>query len=86
MADRIQHARTEELDKETDAFVWSVVHYLDSPSDYREYLSCPRRATSPKDSELVLLDDIPRYIRTWLVSLTLFALVVCVILLVVLRS
>ena len=46
MADPIQQARIEELNKETDAFVWSVVRYLDSPSDYREYLPYPRQPAS----------------------------------------
>lgn len=86
MADRIQHARTEELDKETDAFVWNVVRYLDSPSDYHEYLPCSHQPGSAQDGELVMLDDVPGYVRRWLWSITLFAIVVCVILLVVLRT
>ena len=86
MADRMQQERTEELDKETDAFVWSVVRYLDSPSDYREYLPYPRRPSSLEDSDLILLDTIPRYVRAWLWSLTLFAIVICAIVLAVLRS
>lgn len=86
MADRIQQARIEELDKETDVFVWRVVSYLDSPNDYREYLPYPRQPTSIQQEDLVMLDEIPHYIRGWLRSLTLFAIVVCVVLLVVLRT
>jgi len=86
MADRMQQERIEELDKETDAFVWSVVRYLDSPTDYREYLPYPHRPSSLQDSDLVLLDNIPRYVYAWLWSVTLSAIVVCVIVLAVLRS
>lgn len=86
MADRFQHARMEELDKETDEFVWNVVCYLDSPTDYREHLPHSRQPISVPKGELVMLDEVPRYVRTWLWSITLFAIVVCVILLVVLRS
>ena len=86
MADRIQPERIEELDKETDAFVWSVVRYLDSPSGYREFLPYPRQPASIQNDDLVMLDEIPHGIRAWLRSLTMFAIVVSVILLVVLRT
>lgn len=86
MADRIQPARIEELDKETDAFVWSIVRYLDSPSDYREFLPYPSQPASIQKEELVMLDEVPHHIQAWLRSLTLFAIVVCVVLLVVLRA
>ena len=40
-----------------DCYVWSEIHYLDSPTDYREFLPQPvvraRRATS---NEFVMLD------------------------------
>ena len=86
MADRMQQARTEELDKQTNAFVASVIRYLDSATDYREYLSCSRRTTSVEDDKLVLLDDIPRFAQMRLWRITLFMAVVVVILLAFLRS
>jgi len=37
-----------------DCYVWAEIHYLDSPTDYREYLS----ASNPGSAhELVMLDD-----------------------------
>lgn len=29
-----------------DAYVWFAIHYLDSPTDYREYLPASGRASS----------------------------------------
>jgi hypothetical protein len=37
-----------------DCHVWAEIHYLDSPTDYREYLSA-KNLGSPH--ELVMLDD-----------------------------
>jgi hypothetical protein len=39
-----------------DGYVWAEIYYLDSPTDYREWL--PQRASTARvDSELVLLDS-----------------------------
>jgi hypothetical protein len=39
-----------------DSGVWAEIYYLDSPTDYREYL--PQYASIPKlDSELLILDS-----------------------------
>lgn len=41
-----------------DCLVWAEIYYLDSPTDYREYITnhvSPRRATSSE--EFVTLDD-----------------------------
>ena len=38
-----------------DCFVWAEIYYLDSPTDYREYLP---NYHPPVDSQLVMLDDI----------------------------
>jgi hypothetical protein len=45
----------------SDAYVWSEIHYLDSATDYREYLPqhgvhLANSATIP-DNELILLDS-----------------------------
>lgn len=85
MAYRTQPA-SEELDGETNAFVWSVVQYLDSPTDYRECLPGADRLSSLQPSELVLLDDRPQVVRSWLRCIALVATMVCVILLIALRS
>jgi len=37
-----------------DCHVWAEIHYLDSPTDYREYLSPINRGSF---NELVMLDD-----------------------------
>lgn len=86
MADRIQRARIEEPKWQGDTSVWSTIRYLDSPSDYRECLPLPDRATSVPKSVLVLLDDLPRAVRAKLWMITLIAVLVCAVLLSLLRS
>lgn len=40
-----------------DAYIWAQINYLDSPTDYREYL--PTTTARPwANDDLVLLDDI----------------------------
>jgi hypothetical protein len=42
----------------TDCFIWSEIYYLDSPTDYREYLPQPHvRLSAALDDELVTLDS-----------------------------
>ncbi len=89
--------QTENPRWQTDDLVYAAVRYLDSPTDYREYL--PRRAQSkigknqerPKKSavpknDFVLLDDIPVYRLNWLWSLSLIALLLCIALIGLLQS
>jgi hypothetical protein len=38
MADRIRKNPTREAERQTTASVWNAIHYLDSSTDYREYL------------------------------------------------
>jgi len=39
-----------------DSYIWAEIHYLDSPTDYRECL--PQHATTARvDSELIFLDS-----------------------------
>ncbi len=41
-----------------DCRIWAEISYLDSPTDYREFLPCPQsNQRSKKKSDLVLLDD-----------------------------
>ena len=39
-----------------DCYVWTEIQYLDSPSDYREYLPQYRRS-NPDNDPLVMLDS-----------------------------
>jgi len=85
MADRIQPAQMRDPERQTDATMWSAIRYLDSPTDYREYLPHAGRSFTPQENEFVTLDDIPGYIRTRLRNFTVIAILVCVILLLLLR-
>lgn len=75
---------------QTDDLVYAAVRYLDSPTDYREYLphraqskigrnqERPKRSTVQKN-DFILLDDIPVYRLNWLWSLSLIALLFCIL-------
>jgi hypothetical protein len=69
-----------------DCQVWAEIHYLDSPTNYREYLPCNAqrsRSLSPLDC-IVLLDDVQHHSSVGsftafiLASLTALLLVVAV--------
>ena len=63
-----------------DCYIWSAIYYLDSPTDYREYL--PRRL-DPGDvphNELVLLDSsrkISGRLFLWNSAFLLTLLIIC---------
>jgi hypothetical protein len=82
---------------QTDALVYEAVRYLDSPTDYREYL--PHMAQTkvvqnqehPKESavennDFVLLDETPVYQLNWLWTFALIALLLGVVLLGLLQN
>jgi len=82
---------------QTDALVYAAIHYLDSPTDYREYL--PHMAQSkvfenqehPKESAVendgfMLLDEAPVYQLNWLWSFALIAVLLGVVLLGLLQN
>lgn len=73
-------------ERQTSASVWNAIRYLDSPSNYREYLSFPERPSFFEASELILLDDLRKdcWIRLRNVSLT--AGFACLALLLALQS
>lgn len=55
-----------------DCYVWTEIYYLDSKTDYREYL--PEPAHSALENELVMLDSSeeslnPNSILSWAVPL-----------------
>jgi len=85
MADRIQDPRTREPEHQTDAFMPNAIRYLDSPTDYREYLPQAGRSLRLQESEFITLDDLPDYVRARLRNFTLIAILFCVILLLLLR-
>jgi hypothetical protein len=43
-----------------DCQIWAAIHYLDSHTNYREFLPCDARRAAPPDDSLVMLDDIRR--------------------------
>ena len=56
MADRIQRRRTEAADLQSDVAMWNAVRYLDSSTDYREYIPSSGRPPFFPKSEFVTLD------------------------------
>ncbi len=55
-----------------DWHVWTEIRYLDSPTDYREYLPRSRRASTRQyQDSLVLLDGYERSFWGWFISLVL---------------
>ncbi len=86
MADRIRKIRTKEAEWQTEASVWNTIRYLDSPTDYREYLPRERHAGSFAESDFVVLDDSSGFDWSGLRDLGLIALLVAVMLLLTLRS
>ena len=63
-----------------DWHVWSAIHYLDSPTDYREYL--PPHGVSPFISrdDLVMLDSLTTFSPLSVLVLTILigVLILCV--------
>jgi hypothetical protein len=86
MADQIRKIRTKEAEWQTDASIWRAIHYLDSPSDYREYLPGERHTISFAQSDFIVLDDSSSFDWRVLRDLGLIALLVSIILLLALRS
>jgi hypothetical protein len=87
----------ENLRWQTDDLVYAAVRYLDSPTDYREYLPRSTKSKSDREQErqkkntvqkndFILLDEIPVYRLNWLWSLSLIALLLCIALLGLLQS
>jgi hypothetical protein len=53
-----------------DFYIWAEIHYLDSASDYREYLENVHPEESAPEQPLILLDDLPRRPQFYCTSLT----------------
>jgi len=81
MADRIQKNATGEAEWQTKASIWNAIHYLDSPTDYREYL---RGALVRGYFEL--LDNSSGQVWRRLGELALITFLVSIILMLLLRT
>jgi hypothetical protein len=42
-----------------DCYIWAQIHYLDSPTDYRECLQSGRSLRARLNEELIMLGDMP---------------------------
>lgn len=78
--------RATESRQRADCAVWFAIAYLDSDTDYREYLQPQKQAPSGPDNNLILLDEIP--ISRWVVirAVTLVLILSCIALLLFLRD
>lgn len=86
MADRIRKIRTKEAEWQTDTSVWRAIRYLDSPSDYREYLPGDRHTGSVAQSDFVVLDDSSGFDWRGLRDVVLVALLVSILMLLALHN
>jgi hypothetical protein len=83
MADRIQKNETREAEWQTKASDWNAIRYLDSPTDYREYLRGALLALLNNDLEV--LDNSSGQVWRKLRDLTLVTFLGSIILLLILR-
>jgi hypothetical protein len=84
MADRIQKNETREVEWQTKASDWNAIRYLDSPTDYREYLRGALFGLLKND--FVVLDNSSGEVWRKLRDLTLMTFLGSIILLLVLRN
>lgn len=80
MADQPRKIQTQEAEWQTERSVLSDILYLDSPTDYREYL--------PLEEKFITLDDVDvsRYDWSLLGIVTLIGLLVALLLLLTVRN
>lgn len=71
MADARRQNRSETLEQQLHAAMWDAIRYLDSPTDYREYLPLAGRPAWQKD-ELLMGDSLQP--SAWSTVLPLFAI------------
>ena len=81
MADQIRKHEMSEAEWQTDVSVWNAIRYLDSPTDYREYLRGPL-----PQSDFVLLDDNSGQVWGTLRDLAVITFLVSIIVLLLLRT
>jgi hypothetical protein len=58
-----------------DCYVWAEIHYLDSPTDYREFLPCTHPRPVAPSSQFVMLDDPApaEVVSRWLLAVLILA-------------
>jgi len=81
MADQIRKHETGATELQTDAAVWNAIRYLDSPTDYREYLRGPLQ-----QSDFVLLDNDSGQVWGTLRDVAVITFLVSIIVLLLLRT
>ena len=86
MADRIRKNRTQEAKWQTDASVWRAIRYLDSPTDYREYLPGRRHTGSFAESDFIVLDDCSGFDWRGMRDLAMIAVLAAIIVLLALHN
>ncbi|HKT49726.1 MAG TPA: hypothetical protein VJV96_05495 [Candidatus Angelobacter sp.] len=68
-----------------DLAIWFAITYLDSDTDYREYLQRQKQPASRLGNKLILLDDIPISRWTAIKPITLVLMLACIVLFLFLR-
>ncbi len=68
-----------------DCYIWAAIQYLDSPTDYREYLPSKVGVVTPKDELVMLGDKRPSAMVTFL-QILLGAAFACIFLPILLRA
>ena len=63
-----------------DCQIWAAIHYLDSHTNYREFLPCNAPSVASPDDKLVMLDDIRRPRRFLGIGIMLGALLTSILL------
>lgn len=86
MPDRIRKNATRKAEWQTNASVWKAIRYLDSPTNYREYLPGERHTGPLAETDFVVLDDSSGFDWIGLRDLALIAVLVSIILLLALHN
>ena len=81
MADQSRKHATGETERQIDAAVWNAIHYLDSSTDYREYLHGPLPS-----SDFVLLANNSGQVWGTLRDVAVITFLVSIIVLLLLRT
>jgi hypothetical protein len=83
MADGIQNAQFG-TDRLTNAAVWSTIRYLDSCTDYREYLPQMRQQTHSGEIQSATRDRMPA--SSALLRIAVLAILACILLLILFET
>jgi hypothetical protein len=80
MSDLTQHEKTGGTAIHVgDCYIWAEIYYLDSPTDYREFLPNNDLRSMRPSSKLVMLDDLAPFRRSnlnWFLAASVLAGVV----------